>query len=76
MNYSNFSLEHLSIRHLLDLNESYLRLHGFVDPWKEQKQIENSLAIKSLTNRLKEIDQLDNRERWNELVKGLLAGGI
>ena len=64
----------VTIRDLLDLNEKLLREHGFVDPWLEQKQIENEASIGRLKSRLDEIDQLETQIRWIELIRGLLAG--
>lgn len=65
----------LAIRNLLELNETTLRLHGFLDPWREQKNLENEAAIPLLQERLKEIDAFETcSERWTELVRGVLAG--
>lgn len=67
----------LTIRSLLELNESCLRNNGFFDPWKEQKQIENEASIKRLRDRLTELDELKcSSKKWEELVKGLLAGNM
>lgn len=67
----------LTIRSLLELNESCLRNNGFLDPWREQKHIENEASIKRLRDRLNELDELKcNNKKWEELVKGLLAGNM
>jgi hypothetical protein len=49
--------EFLSVRILLELNEVFLRKNGFNDVWKEQKQHENSQALKLLSKRLSEIGE-------------------
>lgn len=56
------------------MNQSCLRLYGFTDPWKEQKELENSASIKLLKSRLEELDQLNSNEKWIELFRGVLAG--
>lgn len=67
----------LSIRDLLELNETSLRRFGFDDPWKEQKQFENEASIKKLGSRLEYIDQIaDSRTKWTEIIKGVLAGNM
>ncbi|XP_063695827.1 4'-phosphopantetheine phosphatase [Culicoides brevitarsis] len=72
----NNSEEPLTIRKYLDLHEHCLRLFNFVDPWKEQKAIENDFALIRLKSRLIEIDKLEGDERWIEIAKGLLAGNL
>jgi hypothetical protein len=67
----------LTIRLLLDINETCLRSQGFFDLWKQQKKYENEGALASLSSRLAEIDALsDDRQRWTELCRGVLAGDI
>uniref|UniRef100_A0A1B0BSE3 4'-phosphopantetheine phosphatase n=2 Tax=Nemorhina TaxID=44051 RepID=A0A1B0BSE3_9MUSC len=67
----------LGIRELLELNDAQLRLHGFTDPWQEQKKTENEEAVPLLSGRLQEIDAIkSDRERWLELVRGVLAGNM
>lgn len=56
------------------MNECCLRLYGFTDPWKEQKEFENSASIKLLKSRLNELDQLSDTDKWIELFRGVLAG--
>ncbi|KAL5274350.1 hypothetical protein ACFFRR_000842 [Megaselia abdita] len=70
-------LSSLSIRELLELNETLLRLHGFNDPWMKQKELENNSAVESFRSRIDDIDMIeDNKLRWTELVRGVLAGNI
>ncbi|KAJ2943775.1 hypothetical protein O0L34_g8095 [Tuta absoluta] len=67
----------LTIRLLLDINETCLRAQGFFDLWKQQKKYENETALASLAARLAEIDAMpDDRQRWIELCKGVLAGNM
>ncbi|CAG9108209.1 hypothetical protein JYU34_011477 [Plutella xylostella] len=67
----------LNVRLLLDINETCLRSQGFFDLWKQQKQYENDAALTSLKDRLSEIDSLpDDRQRWTELCRGVLAGNM
>ncbi|XP_075153398.1 4'-phosphopantetheine phosphatase [Haematobia irritans] len=67
----------LGIRELLELNDKHLRLYGFPDPWLEQKKSENEAALALFAERLQEIDDIvGERERWIELVKGVLAGNM
>lgn len=72
-----FSIKPLSIRTLLELNESCLRLHGFNDPWYEDKKLENIASISRFNSRLEELDKYTNQDdKWLELFRGLLAGKI
>lgn len=65
----------LTVRLLLDINETCLRSQGFFDLWKQQKKYENETALATLSARLAEIDALpDERQRWTELCRGILAG--
>lgn len=67
----------LGIRELLELNDKHLRLYGFADPWLDQKKSENEAALALFAQRLQEIDDIvDTRQRWIELVKGVLAGNM
>lgn len=66
----------LTIRNLLELNETTLRLHGFEDPWLKQKTEENEASIKLFKSRLDEIDKLNDDDKWTELIRGVLAGNI
>ncbi|XP_060810423.1 4'-phosphopantetheine phosphatase isoform X2 [Amyelois transitella] len=67
----------LTIRLLLDINETCLRSQGFFDLWKDQKKYENDNALASLSTRLAEIDAMpDDRQKWIELGRGLLAGNM
>lgn len=67
----------LSIRLLLDVNETCLRAQGFFDLWQQQKQYENETALARLRTRLIEIDSIhDTRQRWAELCHGVLAGNM
>lgn len=67
----------MTIRLLLDINETCLRAQSFFDLWKEQKKFENETALSSLASRISEIDALsDNRQKWTELCRGVLAGNI
>lgn len=62
---------------LLSLNEVLLKEYDFKDVWQHQKEAENLQAISNLTQRLQEIDQIDEpRKRWEELFRGVLAGNI
>lgn len=62
---------------LLELNEFFLKKNGFFDIWKDQKTQENSQALKLLSQRFSEIDEItDDRERWEEIFRGVLAGNI
>ncbi|KAL4715226.1 hypothetical protein ACJJTC_007808 [Scirpophaga incertulas] len=67
----------LTIRLLLDINETCLRSQGFFDLWKQQKKYENDGALGVLSARLAEIDALsDDKLRWTELCRGVLAGNM
>lgn len=67
----------LTIRLLLDVNETCLRSQGFFDLWKQQKQYENEAALNALAARLVEIDALpDDHQKWTELCWGVLAGNM
>lgn len=67
----------LGIRELLEYNDKQLHLCGFEDPWLEQKKSENELALSLFAERIKEIDEIqDVKQRWVELVRGVLAGNM
>lgn len=67
----------LTIRLLLDVNETCLRSQGFFDLWKQQKKYENEVALARLRERLIEIDSIhDIRQRWITLCHGVLAGNL
>ncbi|XP_053662926.1 4'-phosphopantetheine phosphatase [Anopheles marshallii] len=67
----------LGIRNLLEVIESGLRKFGFDDPWKEQKTLENKASIGLLKNRLQQLDSIaSEREKWTEIVRGVLAGNM
>ncbi|XP_035909855.1 4'-phosphopantetheine phosphatase-like isoform X1 [Anopheles stephensi] len=69
--------ETLGIRNLLEVIESGLRKFGFDDPWKEQKTIENKASVGLLKQRLQQLDSIaSEREKWTELVRGVLAGNM
>lgn len=74
--YINFRKEPLTIRHLLEISDSCLRLNGFIDPWNEQKSNENSVSLSKLGERLTELDQLQSHEKWKEIFNGIFAGNI
>lgn len=64
-----------SIRRLLDLIQTCLNRHGFEDPWREKKQLENARALQEFKGRLEEVDRItDVDAKWTELIKGVLAG--
>ncbi|CAH4036258.1 4'-phosphopantetheine phosphatase [Pieris brassicae] len=68
---------HLTIRLLLDINETCLRAQGFFDLWKQQKKYENDTALAQLASRLAEIDAiLDDSHKWIALCSGVLAGNM
>ncbi|CAK1548454.1 unnamed protein product [Leptosia nina] len=67
----------LTIRLLLDINETCLRAQGFFDLWKRQKKYENEAALAQLASRLAEIDAMpDDRQKWLALCSGILAGNM
>lgn len=78
MFFMNFSAHgQLTIRLLLDINETCLRSQGFFDLWKKQKKYENDSALATLATRLAELDALpDDRQRWIEIIRGALAGNF
>lgn len=66
----------MTIRHLLEISDSCLRLNGFIDPWMEQKSSENSVSLSKLSERLAELDQFQCRDKWVELFNGIFAGNV
>lgn len=65
----------LTIRTVLDLMLASMRQHGFIDPWRVQKQAENQRSLQEFKGRLSEIDAIaDSDSKWTELIKGVLAG--
>lgn len=69
--------EAITIRNLLEISDSCLRLNGFHDPWLEQKCTENAISLSKLNERLGELDRiLDRPSKWIEIFKGVFAGNI
>lgn len=69
-------LKPLTVRTLLDYNEENLRVH-FKDAWQLQKETETEQALKEFSDRIKKISLIEDfREKWEELVKGVLAGNV
>lgn len=66
----------LTIRTLLEISDSCLRLNGFTDPWIEEKQTENNISLRHLDERIAELDLYDAKEKWIEIFKGIFAGNI
>lgn len=67
----------LTIRQYLELHESCLRLFGFSDPFRAQKELENKFAISRFRDRIEEIDRLESGDdRWTEICNGILAGEL
>lgn len=66
----------MTIRTLLEISDSCLRLNGFVDPWLEEKIAENNASMAKLNDRLNEIDRLSGNDRWLEIFRGIFAGNI
>lgn len=62
---------------LLEMNEYFLKKNGFKDVWRLEKKNENTQALNLLSQRLSQIDAIkDQRAKWIEIVKGVLAGNI
>ncbi|KAH9634132.1 hypothetical protein HF086_001334 [Spodoptera exigua] len=55
----------LTIRLLLDINETCLRSQGFFDLWKKQKKYENDSALATLATRIAELDALPDERQSN-----------
>lgn len=68
--------EPLTIRNLLEISDSFLRINGFSDPWFEEKRVENSVSLSKLQDRLDELDQFGEQQKWVELLNGVFAGNI
>lgn len=69
--------EILTIRNLLEISDSCLRLNGFIDPWIEEKNAENKISLAKLDDRLNAIDNhADEQSKWIDLFKGIFAGNI
>lgn len=67
----------MAVRNLLQISDSCLRINGFIDPWNEQKSIENHISLSKLSERLDELDQSQNKEeKWMEIFKGIFAGNV
>lgn len=77
INYNFSAHGQLTVRLLLEINETCLRSQGFFDLWKQQKKFENNGALATLSARLAEIDAIpEDRQRWIELCRGVLAGTL
>jgi damage-control phosphatase, subfamily II, stand-alone protein len=56
--------------------DSILRRHGFVDPYWNLKQRENTKALPLLPAVCRELDELPEREQPQAVISGVLAGNI
>lgn len=64
----------LSVRMLLEINEDLLTKHKFKDVWRKEKEIENAKALELFTQRVSELDQIQNEvDRWHEIFRGELC---
>lgn len=66
----------VTIRTLLEISDSCLRINGFTDPWLYEKNAENSASLEQFRDRLDAIDRLSGNEKWLELFRGVFAGNI
>lgn len=67
----------LTIRNLLEISDSCLRLNGFVDPWAREKNAENKISVSKLNDRLNALDtHQDEHAKWMDLFRGIFAGNI
>lgn len=60
----------------MEISDSCLRINGFVDPWLEEKLIENNASLARFRGRLDHIDGLQDKEKWLEIFRGVFAGNI
>ena len=56
--------------------DDLLRKHGFVDPFQDLKENENSGVINLLSTVCKQLDALDGAEQVRAIVEGVFAGNI
>lgn len=62
---------------MLEFNEDTLRANNFEDAWHLQKQKETNRALIELKSRINKINSIENfKEKWLEIIKGVLAGNI
>lgn len=66
----------LTVRSLLDTNSQCLAEFNFTDPYSQQKQQENEIALKQLPEHLHILDSLAGADMNLALAKGLLAGNV
>lgn len=66
----------MTIRTLLEISDSCLRINGFVDPWLNEKLVENNASLGQFRDRLDDIDRLTGKEKWLEIIRGVFAGNI
>ncbi|XP_064639060.1 4'-phosphopantetheine phosphatase-like [Lineus longissimus] len=66
----------LTVRCLLDTREHFLKEFNFIDPYSQQKQLENEHALKLFQTRLDELDGLSWDDRQVALAEGMLAGNV
>ncbi|XP_022246842.1 pantothenate kinase 4-like isoform X1 [Limulus polyphemus] len=71
-----FAYGSLTVRSLLDMREHCLNEFNFPDPYLQQKRMENEQALKVLSQKLKELDEMTWEKRQEALVVGLLAGNV
>lgn len=66
----------LTVRFLLDTSSHLLRDFLFTDPYSQQKQTENELALRNLPSRLQFLDSMADTDRPLNLARGVLAGNV
>jgi len=66
----------LNIISLCRLRDTTLREHGLIDPFMHIKQRENASSIELYSDLVRQLHELEGRNRWLALVRGVFAGNI
>ena len=71
-----FAFGNLTVRSLLDMREHCLMEFDFHDVYLKQKQLENKAALSLLPSYLEKLQDMEFKDRHEELALGFLAGNV
>jgi len=66
----------LDVISLCKLRDGTLRKHGLNDPFMHIKQRENTAAVEIYKDVIARLGELDGRDKWLTLIKGVFAGNV
>jgi len=68
--------ERVDVLRLTQIRQDVLNRHGFTDPFRSTKRVENERALAALPAALADLDSAPGPHRWEALAQNLLAGNL